>query len=669
MLCILVVAKTGFVSLNVQRKRFSRGVQFIAVLSICICLFCMIYGVSTDYTMIQQLPWAHGSVLAFDHVLAAFIGFEDIGFNLGVLTYTVDGARPTETHSDCFAQATLEVFEQDTSCLSVTQNYTLKPNQYLTPGECSTFKFLRADAWLAVYLKPDKTTSTVTLYSDQQCSSSGLCTCTATGAIYNQQLTMNSCHQASITLSGTQYDFSYKVRPKWKVDPLWLSGLYASGATQMVLMNGEPYNDGHGCKSITCTSPLSSNSAELRTYDQSCLQVTSSQTVSVPLDTSNYASVFGGGTVARFMCHDSTGSGHSCELPTGISSKCTHSYSECTGGAVAAEEPWKEGGTGCDNHLAKEMCEYCYSAGVNTYVLMVSTVAIQLPLTWLSLARTKAQSDSRCKKFLILPFSAIVILGSVLSHTFWRADCFTMLTEQLDQIAVRYHLDTLATVSTDVHWSSSVPVWLALLTVCVFVLNMLTPVPELYPDQWRDPENIPIKSNSGGNCHADEAESGSRMGQVILNLASSTHNQWNAEFHVHNDTEDAAAERIKEVHGQKFNIAVPWEHLHPLWQSKQVAAQREYLQQLKPMVDEIEHVLSLAYEDLVTSVAVKCHILWMKNESWRKDAGQDLELFVPFSELDEVEQEKDKSIARLLIPVLWNMDLATESLLYSSTSN
>jgi len=41
----------------------------------------------------------------------------------------------------------------------------------------------------------------------------------------------------------------------------------------------------------------------------------------------------------------------------------------------------------------------------------------------------------------------------------------------------------------------------------------------------------------------------------------------------------------------------------------------------------------------------------------RKDQGIDVQLFVPFKELDAVEQKKDLDMARITMPILWNLDM------------
>ena len=145
--------------------------------------------------------------------------------------------------------------------------------------------------------------------------------------------------------------------------------------------------------------------------------------------------------------------------------------------------------------------------------------------------------------------------------------------------------------------------------------------------------------------------------KTLTNLAQESHNQWNADYHLANDTTESIAERFKEESGERFNIAVPFDELHPLWRNKQIAGQAEYLLQLRPVVDDTENVLRMPYEELVTILANKIHDVWMTNQAWRKDQGIDLHLFVPFNELDAVEQKKDLDMARIVMPILWNLDI------------
>ena len=149
--------------------------------------------------------------------------------------------------------------------------------------------------------------------------------------------------------------------------------------------------------------------------------------------------------------------------------------------------------------------------------------------------------------------------------------------------------------------------------------------------------------------------------KILTNLAQESHNQWNADYHLANDTTESIAERFKEESGERFNIAVPFDELHPLWRNKQIAGQAEYLLQLRPVVDDTENVLRMPYEELVTILANKIHDVWMTNQAWRKDQGIDLHLFVPFNELDAVEQKKDLDMARIIMPILWSLDSKSDS--------
>ena len=49
-------------SLNVFRKRFSKVVQVMAVLSLFICVFVIVYGLTRDYDFLKAMAWATGEI-------------------------------------------------------------------------------------------------------------------------------------------------------------------------------------------------------------------------------------------------------------------------------------------------------------------------------------------------------------------------------------------------------------------------------------------------------------------------------------------------------------------------------------------------------------------------------------------------------------------------------
>ena len=178
----------------------------------------------------------------------------------------------------------------------------------------------------------------------------------------------------------------------------------------------------------------------------------------------------------------------------------------------------------------------------------------------------------------------------------------------------------------------------------------------------RRPIELLFNSDSAKTAKACRQHVITHKRKILTNLAQESHNQWNTDYHLANDTTDSVAERFKEEKGDKFNIAVPFDELHHLWRNKQIVCQAEHLLQLRPIVDDTENVLSMPYEELVTLCASKIHDVWMVNESWRKDQGTDLHLFVPFNELDAIEQEKDSDMARMVMPILWSLDNKSDSL-------
>ena len=142
------------------------------------------------------------------------------------------------------------------------------------------------------------------------------------------------------------------------------------------------------------------------------------------------------------------------------------------------------------------MCVECYQAGIATYIMMCIIIAFQLPLVWLSVARTSAARDSRCYKFWSIPCSVTVIMGAVFTHLKWRNSCYNQLAQTFKGTADRLHWERFANHSSSIHWAAYWPILASILAFLVLIINLLTPVPEVYQDQCNDPESIERRLNS-----------------------------------------------------------------------------------------------------------------------------------------------------------------------------
>ena len=145
------------------------------------------------------------------------------------------------------------------------------------------------------------------------------------------------------------------------------------------------------------------------------------------------------------------------------------------------------------------MCKSCYKAGVETYVFLAITLAIQLPLVWLSIRRTSPSSDSRTIKFVSLALAVFVIVGSAITYKTWKEECYDNLVKHIAGTKDRFHWgDGVTYNETKIHWNAYLIIIAAGLASVVAIINTSTPVPELYAHKWMDPRTIEMHANSGG---------------------------------------------------------------------------------------------------------------------------------------------------------------------------
>jgi len=121
---------------------------------------------------------------------------------------------------------------------------------------------------------------------------------------------------------------------------------------------------------------------------------------------------------------------------------------------------------------------------------------------------------------------------------------------------------------------------------------------------------------------------------AVRKFAEKQHNVWRSGF----DPEGTGKERIKKnSDGSEGNINVPFEKLHPDWQKENLSAGKAALRAVRKHPNDME------------SAADHVHREWMKrNPKADYNAAQ----HVPYSELPEVEKQKDRDHVKTMIDLL-----------------
>ena len=446
----------------------------------------------------------------------------------------------------CAPFVALELFEHDSSCANVTQQYLFTPdaddNISRINGGCQMIRFRRTGTWLS--LTVNKKSSPVALetrmYVNPTCGPDRWCSSTVEAwegvvsancsnnsdlvEIYNDVNPFQACQQASMTLNGTTYDFSFRMhvhkgdlgRIDTYINHTDSSDSHADMIT-MLAKDNHPYNDGYGCKSITCTN---STHALLQAFNPDCSEASPELLVDVQLSatsnstsrffTSDYPQYFDEQSPRYIECRSPPTPEERLLCHNDEQVHCTYSYSACmdigfnhtsrqrTSGFTVTygSDNWAQISPGCHKGLPYDMCAQCYTAGWHTYAAIVITVTLQVPLVWLALKRTSAASDSRCYKFWSLPLACVVIAIAVWANSQWRLDCFNQLAPFGEVVMEQLGYAPYSSASFEVQWSSYTLGLASLLAFLCAVINMMTPVPELYQYQWLDPQEIEMQANS-----------------------------------------------------------------------------------------------------------------------------------------------------------------------------
>ena len=121
--------------------------------------------------------------------------------------------------------------------------------------------------------------------------------------------------------------------------------------------------------------------------------------------------------------------------------------------------------------------------------------------------------------------------------------------------------------------------------------------------------------------------------EIVTALAAHAHAKWL-------ETVPKETPRIKTIGNVSMNIAVPWAELHPCWKEVQKSTFWTYLDALK--------AASLAAGPLtLEQVAAQVHTVWMAENEWQRAFHP--HLFVDYDALSPAEQQKDLTIARLIL--------------------
>ena len=114
-------------------------------------------------------------------------------------------------------------------------------------------------------------------------------------------------------------------------------------------------------------------------------------------------------------------------------------------------------------------------------------------------------------------------------------------------------------------------------------------------------------------------------------LAAKSHMQWLNKRQI-----ITKEPRHKVVDGEKINIAVPWHKLHPVWKQQQLALAQDYVDALHATRD---------IEDSAATV----HRVWMEQNKASQDDPKQQHLFVSYDDLPDIEKEKDRQVARIIL--------------------
>ena len=141
------------------------------------------------------------------------------------------------------------------------------------------------------------------------------------------------------------------------------------------------------------------------------------------------------------------------------------------------------------------MCDACYQAGIETYIITFITAVLQFPLVYLSIKRLIPSQDSRYLKFWSLPIALLVISGACVSQWRWEVECYEKLPAELERVIAAESLEELAESTTAINIWAFAPIWTAVLAGIVLLVSLITPVPELYQSECLDPE-LDVRDNS-----------------------------------------------------------------------------------------------------------------------------------------------------------------------------
>lgn len=126
------------------------------------------------------------------------------------------------------------------------------------------------------------------------------------------------------------------------------------------------------------------------------------------------------------------------------------------------------------------------------------------------------------------------------------------------------------------------------------------------------------------------------MDNIINKLAENTHINWLKGY----KKEHGNTPKFKNINGQQVNIVKNWSDLSKLWKNVQYELHKIYTDTLIPQIDKLNTIEKLAEE---------IHKIWMKENSWLINSSESKHLFCKYSELSEIEKNKDRNIAKMIL--------------------
>lgn len=184
--------------MDIYRYRVRHATRLMTLISLVICIFVVVFGISEDYDFLHKYAWATGNVQMISEAdrLEAVLNKWNFGYTneargvyMGVLTFAFNGEALYQS-TKFLEHAQVELFELDTTCQKRTQQFDLVPRTGPSKTRnCHTVLLEKSPMGLFI----DCESSTVSLYADVGCSA----------ALWQQRVPEAACTEVSFHLNST----------------------------------------------------------------------------------------------------------------------------------------------------------------------------------------------------------------------------------------------------------------------------------------------------------------------------------------------------------------------------------------------------------------------------------------------------------------------------------